>query len=305
MQLSDDRRGRSRRTTLRAIGVAMTGLALAGCSGDGTETPTQDRPALPAYTQWLSAPSAVGDRSHYLFVYTDYATIRANEPYFAAGEFEGFRDDAAVPELGLGLDTVEELLSVGFGTATIARGRFTTNTVTNALGANGYEQVDSASGYTLYTDGDRSAAAVRDNTALLTPRGGRDPVNTVRTVLDTRAGYVDRYADTNGEFVELARRLGDGTIVTGATSAEVQVPNRQEGRFTGEVASGSVTTVDGKTTTTKRVAVFADRAAIDMAGYRQYVNNSAYWDGFTDVVVKQDGRSVVVTGSFPTAEYIT
>jgi hypothetical protein len=34
-------------------------------------------------------------------------------------------------------------------------------------------------------------------------------------------------------------------VITGATSAEVAVPNTSQGRFEGEVASGSVITVDG------------------------------------------------------------
>ncbi|WP_136716117.1 hypothetical protein [Halorientalis salina] len=291
----------SRRQTLR-LGAAAAGLgavgSLSGCS--------QIKSAVPfiggaSYKQWLPAPDELGDSDHYYFSYTNYKQIRNNEDNFDEEAFENYEAEAETDLLDLDIDDIDEVVSLGFGSASVLIGSFNKEDVTDELEDNDFDDEDDQGNFTIYEPENGSGAvAVKGGTAVYA-----DDSDAVETIIDTKNGDEDRYVGENEEFKELVNKIGNGTRVSGRTQEEVDETDEDYGQFEGAVASGGTDTVNGETTKIKSVTLFDDADDVPQDEFEDYIDDSDYWDELDNVSVSKNGRAVVVTGQMDTDEYNT
>jgi len=129
-----------------------------------------------------------------------------------------------------------------------------------------------------------------------------DPASVVESIVDTKSGDEDRYADDNEGFSELANQLNAGTFVNGRTHEEYDDTNEQAGQFEGAVASGASVTVNGETSDVQWVIPFADSDDIDTGDIEDWTDDGRFFDDVDDINVNTNGRSAIVTGTMDTDE---
>lgn len=212
----------TRRTLLRSgVGLAATALTVtvSGCAsglpplGSARRFGRIDPPPAdpPHYRRWLPAPAAVSglDRVHYPFLYRrpdelDYpAPVRFTTPRK--------RLRAELDHFGVGYAAYHGLLASPLGT--VVEADVDTATVVRTLTESGYRADGSYHGYDRFARDDvpRRAAVGEDAVVWASDRVHDHP--SVETLLDARAGRVDRYHEANDDVARLTDAVGGSRMV--------------------------------------------------------------------------------------------
>lgn len=299
----------TRRALLRR-GVAAAGVAAAsaGCSGllsssgDGTDV----------FSQWLPTPDAFG-LDEYWFDYYDLETL-ATEAANLGGEPDVF-ERTWEP---VGVDWEDTTAVVTVGSVDVVTASFPRADAESALTDAGYDEGGTYRGYTIFRNGSAGRAVAVTEGTLLVSAVGQDaavvsggPVDRIETVVDAKAGAVDRYAATDEDMRTLVDALGGATLVDGTTLAGPEDTAPKGGRFRNLVARGSATEIAGDRTEEKWVYVYDSPTDVDLDVLRRYVeanrNGSARAsDAFgtvEEIEYTRTGRKGIISGTRATGEY--
>lgn len=327
---------RRRRQAIKLVG--STGLvAIAGCSSSNTDDPgttpettetgrdptpdsesdtsTQNTSPSTEYQEWLVAPDAFGGREHYFFNTVDYEQLTSVQNELSQNVFSQLQSNVRVEdfgEFGIGLDDISTLINLlpmagTGGRWNVILGSFSKAAVeatfTDSITDSGSSVSTETSGaYTLYNGGELDGTvALADGVVLSGSNPEMDPTANVQSVIDAKAGEVDRYATQNGDMATITNELGSGTFLGGTTSQRVTETNLESGLFEGQVGYGYADTVRGEVMETMEVFLFDDPASVDMETVESYRDIDLFED-FTRFSASQTDRVVLVTGAVATAD---
>jgi hypothetical protein len=321
-----------------ATGAVGAASALAGCSGlDGggrtpydlpAETTTAETesvpdpdtvlsvgqveapaPAPPTYRRWLPAPAAFGAVSYPVRV-LDVERVRA----LGAGVPDAFGVQrwfgrVGVDTLGVDRESYRRVLRLDGTRAVVVEADPDAAAVGDHLRETGYESVGRHRGRAVFARGDDPrAVAVGDGAVVFSNpvAPAADPVDVVRTVLDARAGAVDRYHEVETGFRRLSTAAG--TVPAGAlrTGTELDV-SAGEAALSGVVGTGVTTAFDGATTYHRRLVVFESPRTAARIGYdlRRIAAADPALRAATAVAIRVDGRQATLVGAIPNERYTT
>jgi hypothetical protein len=287
----------TRRRALR-LGAATASVgavgSVAGCNsipflGGGGKTL--------AYNNALFAPGDVpGTDEGYVFTYSDYEILRNNEDNLENGTATYEDDTESFPfeQMGVDFDSTDAnlaILAVGGHTT----GSFEASDVGSSLESNGFSEDGSYSGYTLYA-GEERTVGVKDGAAVYaTARdtAGYDRGSAVETIVDTKAGDGNRYAETDEEYSALDEHVyDDAVVVIGGTGGLIQFFAGDIENVVGWAISGRIS--GGGTQYIKSAHVFKSESDANVDTVRQWAQNSDLFADATDLSATQDGRVVTV-----------
>jgi len=310
---------RTRRSLLRrGLATVATGAVAssAGCTdtlsnlgGSGSTTPEkEEKPAASVYTEWLPAPSSVGDEDHYAFTYLDMASIESNEDELGPAEYDP--DDTEGRWAPLDIDWTDVSNLVLFSDSFVAEADFDRDEAISTLEGEEYTEDSTYEGYTIMlSEYEDEAIAIGDGVVVgasaTNPEGEDGDTSDVETIIDTKAGAADRYIDDEDLSV-LTEELGRATSVTGRTTEQPDFPDPEDAEFENMVARGSNSVIDGETTDRKWVVVYESEDDADTDALEEWVNqNDNYGDQFDDVDdISYDtrGRLGIITGTSDTED---
>ena len=292
----------------RSVAAATVAVGTAGCSGllpssgGGTDV----------FSQWLPAPDAFG-LDTYWFDYYDLETLAAQRDNLG-----GEPDVYERTWRPLGFDWEDATAVVTVGSVDVVTASFARADAESALTDAGYDEGGSYKGYTLFRNGSAGrAVAVTEGTVLVSTTRqdaavvSGDPVDRIQTVVDAKAGSVDRYAATDEDMRTLVDKLGAATFVDGTTLSGSDSTGPRSGRFRNLVARGSTTEIAGDRTEEKWVYVYDSTTDVDLDALRRYVeankNGSARasdsFETVADIEYTRDGRLGIITGTRAADEY--
>ncbi|MFB6142164.1 MAG: hypothetical protein ABEJ30_02340 [Halorientalis sp.] len=297
----------SRRRVLQG-GTAITTAALAGCSsvtsllGGGGGRP---------YLSWLAAPDEL-DMDHYRFRYFKPATWQEyeddfDEAYYEqfAGYFSGF-----VGEIGLDLDETESVMFPAFGQ--VISHTAGQDTVVEELEDRDFEENGEHEGYTIYTlqseeffESSITTVGVSGNAVVRAGGTSTDAEWTsteiVESIIDAKAGEVDRYHQENDDFDRVTSAVSTGALTTATTQEEVDDGNPVSGVFENQVARGSSLSLGSDTSHATAVRVLADSDDTDRDAAEEWMEDGGgFDDDLQDRSLSINGRVIKVTGTIKT-----
>ena len=295
-----------RRTLLRT-GFAGGIAALAGCSNSlagGSEGAT--------FADWLYAPGTVADTDHYLSLRYEPAAIADR-----AGEFDGDVYDALRAFGSSARDTVGFRFAgtdvhLAFGKNSVLTADFEASEVVSTLKDDEFVAGGSYGGFDQYLGPDENTAVGVGSDAVVVARSsgifgsGVQAPRILQAIADAHNGDTERYADASADFETLTGALGDGALQSARTHPETDETDTEDGEFAGEVARGIDSTLTDEGIETTFALVFTDGSAVDAVAVEDWVaanRNDGTFATFESVEVSTDGRTALVTGTEPTAEY--
>ncbi|WP_424018108.1 hypothetical protein ACOZ4N_19890 [Halorientalis pallida] len=289
----------TRRRALR-LGAATASVgavgSVAGCSyipflGGGGKTL--------AYNNALFAPGDVpGTGEGYMFTYSDYKVLRNNEDNLENGTATYEDDTESFPfeQMGVDFDSTDAnlaILAVGGHTT----GSFKKSDVGSSLESNGFSEDGSYSGYTLYA-GEERTVGVKDGAAVYaTARDtdGYDRGSAIETIVDTKAGDGNRYAENDEDYSALDEHVyDDAVVVIGGTGELIAFFAGDIDNVVGWGISGRI---DGGSQYIKSAHVFGSESDANVDAVDQWASDSDLFADATDLSTSQDGRVVTVEGT--------
>lgn len=293
------------RRRLLASGAAATGAALAGCSGGlggGAG-------AGATFGDWLYEPGTVADTDHYLALRYTPAALADRSGDFDDGVYDllrAFGRDAR-DLVGFGFGGTDAQLVFGPNSVLVAD--FETEAVTSTLQGNDFVSTGEYGEFAQYVGPDEDTAVGVGSDAVVVARstgifgGGVEAARILQAIVDVQAGDAESYAADSADFEALVDELGPGALASARTHPETDRTDTDEGAFAGEVARGvrSTLTEDGVETTFG--LVFTEAGDADTGDIEDWTATSDTFDTFDSVEVSTSGRTALVTGTEPTAEY--
>lgn len=295
-----DLRATRRAMLRRAAATAGAGalLGTAGCSSlsglfgdDGVQ-----------YTEWMPAPGQDGAGGRFDFAYYDLTAL-ASEASTLGGEPDVFEETWA--PLSLVWEDATAVVTVGL--VDVVTASFDRFTAASTLEGEGYTEVGTHRGYTIYETEGR-AFGLTDGTIVVSGDsqfdGAGEPADRIRAVVDAKTGGTDRYYEESEGLQALVDELGAATLVTGTLPDEATATN-ESGRFENLRAEGSATTLSGGTASEKWVFVYERPRDVDIGALRAYVEandnttggSSAPFDSVEELSYEQRGKKGVITGT--------
>ena len=295
-----------RRTLLRT-GLAGSIAALAGCSNPlagGSDGAT--------FADWLYEPGTVADTDHYLSLRYEPAGIADR-----AGEFDGDVYDAL---RAFGSDARETVgfrfagtdAQLVFGKNSILTADFEASEVDSTLKDDEFVAGGSYGDFDQYLGPDENTAVGVGSEAVVVARssgifgGGVQAANILQAIIDAHNGDRERYTDASPAFETLTDALGDGALQSARTHPETDETDTEDGEFAGEVARGIDSRLTDEGIETTFALVFTEESAVDTVAVEDWVaanRNDGTFANFESVEVSTDGRTALVVGTEPTAEY--
>ncbi len=293
----------TRRSVLRAAGggaVALT-ASTAGClgllgGGDGGDT----------LSRWLPAPTVLGVEG-YAFHRTDYAALTADDAPFSERATERAEATIGGSDGVFDRDAVEGVVyvdaaAIGALRATVALGSFDPAAVGERLtGEFGAEADGTHRDHDLYVSaGEGSGAAVGAGTdsvvVAVAPEGTR---SSVETLLDARAGAVDRYGAADDDVGTLLDGLDGSLYAGGGPGSRGTAILGSFPRSDAVVAGGLDADLDGDEVTFERLYVFEDAETAESVDLTDWRDGLVRLSRVSSLDLGRDGRTVTVSGSVP------
>jgi serine/threonine protein kinase len=264
------------------------------------------------YTDWLYAPSVIGNRPGYFFGAVDDTELRANEQFFASS-YNPATQVSSFPfaPMGVGYEAIDTRVNVGF-TSTVVAGSFDEESVLSTLADNGFEEDRTYSGYTVTTSesdsqfGGTQVIAVNGSIAVTDSGGGNigpNPQDSVEAIIDASQGNVERYAEADEDMALVVDEFETYTNLLGQTQEPPQETNIDEGQLAGQVATGQSIIINGETTDLTAVIVFANQSAVDTDAIEEIVSNEPPFSTADDTAVSASGRTARITATVDTETY--
>lgn len=301
-----------RRFLETSLGASVS--VLAGCiGGGGTGAGDGAGDGGVGYADWLPDPETLGGENwhfdHYDFFKIDFDTVQQYESSFddeVYATFESLADNWPLSTAGIPFDSVSGMVSLASGIGRFS-GDFDSDSVAESLESADFERDGEHGEYEFYSGPDFTGAAVRDGSLLSVQQtssiGPDDFEDILETVIDTKRGENERYAEARENFETLVDELGDGTFVDGTTreKRESDYADPEDGELAGTVARGKNVTVDSDVTTVTHVRVLSSEDDVDMDAVDEWAEEGFLTEALSDVSTSQNGRTVVVTGEVPTS----
>ncbi len=288
----------SRRRALR-LGAATASVGavggLAGCNsipflGGGGKSL--------AYNDALFAPGDVsGTEDGYVFTYSDYKILRENEDNLENGTaaYEGDVSSFPFSEMGVDFDSTDAnlaILSVG-GHAT---GSFNGSDAGSSLSESGFSEDGSYGDYSLYSDAERTVG-VKDGAAVYASAREveeYDRQRAIETVVDTKSGDGNRYADGSDDFSRLDESIYDDAVIAiGGTGGLIAFFAGDFENVAGWAISGRI--LGGGDQEIQSAHLFESESDANADEVEQWARDSNLFVDATDISASQDGRVVTVT----------
>ncbi|MFC6990880.1 twin-arginine translocation signal domain-containing protein [Haladaptatus sp. GCM10025707] len=326
----------SRRNFLKAGGAtfALASIgSLAGCTQ--LEDIGGNAGGPPSYSTWLYDPEAVLNVDNHLFASLNVQSFYENEEQLPPELFEGLE------ELDNEIDSVDvkamkHVTAIGYaetdfsrgGMSMVVSGKFNGKAIVDEIEAemeNSGEELSKSTyeGYTLYSyetpygygmSGESEAVmsgtlAVGDENLLLGMLLDADvrAETTIKQMVQSDAGDVERYYDANDNARTLMMELGDATMAIGL-NLEVSllkdwVPDEEKeikAVLDDLEAMGWGATINGETTENKIVLVYDEEEAasaenVEALIERMKEESEEFEENTAEITVSKDGRAVVVT----------
>lgn len=299
------RRGLLRQSV--ATAVVASSPPFPGCSR--VERPLPVDGGSPVYTDWLPVPEDLNVGDHYQFIFADTARLAANEESLG-GEPDGW--ETVWHPVDLDWDETTVAISIASGIGVVAA-EFDRDDLVGDLEDANFEDDTDHEGYTIYRDSDeQQAVGVGDGTLVVSDLAygspeDADPVDRVRTVIDTNSGDMDRYTEADEDMQTLVDTLDGGDLFRGRTFAPPEEPNPATGDFEHAVARGTAITIDGETSAYTTVVVFetADDALNHGLSAWVHANDGVgdegtRFDDVEDITITRNGRAGVIEGTIDT-----
>ncbi|WP_332899736.1 twin-arginine translocation signal domain-containing protein [Haladaptatus sp. CMSO5] len=333
----------SRRNFLKASGAtfALASLgSLAGC----TQLETITGPSAPAYSSWLYDPETVLNVDNHLFASVNIQSYYEHEDQLPEELFDSL--DQLDEEIdSVELDELQHMTMLAYGETDFSRagmswvvsGSFDSKEISEEI-ENELEKSQSGEnvekgeyeGYTLYSieqpygysmsgESDSTMSmtfAIGDENALLGMVVDADAraKAAVEQMIESDAGTVERYYDTNENAKTMMQELGDATVAMGL-NLEVSilkdwVPDEEteiKAVLDDLEAMGMGATINGETTENKIILVYEDEDAASAENVEALIErlkeeSEEFEENTTEITVSADGRAVVVTSEVDTDE---
>jgi len=291
--------GFTRRRALR-LGAATASVgavgSVAGCSsipflGGGGKTL--------AYNDALFAPGEVsGTEDGYVFTYSDYKVLRNNEDNLENGTATYEEDTESFPfrQMGVDFDSTDANLAI-LAVGGHVTGSFKKSDVGPSLESNEFSEDGSYSGYTLYA-GEERTVGVKDGAAVYaTTRDaeGYDRRSAIETIVDTKAGDGNRYAENDDDYSTLDEHVYDDAVIAiGGTGGLIAFFAGDFENVAGWAISGRI---DGGTQHIKSAHVFESESDVNVDEVEQWARDSSLFVDATDLSASQDGRVATVSAT--------
>lgn len=292
------------RRRLLASGSAAAVAALAGCSSSSSGASTGA-----SFRDWLYEPGTVADTDHYLALrYTPAALADRS------GEFD---DDIYDLLRAFGSDA-RDLVGFRFGgtDAQLVFGRnsvlvadFEPDEVKSTLQGNDFVARSDYADFAQFVGPGEDTAVGVGSDAVVVARstgifgGGVEAARILQAIVDVRAGDAESYAADSADFETLLDELGSGALASARTHPETDRTDTDAGTFAGEVARGVASDLVDDGVETRFALVFTSEADVDTGDVEDWTATSDSFSSFDTVEVEMSGRTALVTGTEPTAEY--
>jgi len=250
-----------------AGGVVIGTTALTGCS---------DIPFIGGvnYTDWIP-----NQDNAYFYAYKPSQMVDIDELDVDTSEPTAF-DRIGASDINLRIE--DSSLRSSW---TVIEGDFSESDIVEGFQEGSPEQGGQYNGYRFYQV-DNNEFAAQDGTFVVGPDR-----NGLEELIDTAEGENDRLVDENDDFSLLVDELGDGDAVTGSL---------QSGDDFDRVARGVRFDFQEDESDARLVAVFSDESTVDEDAVREELEGDG---SVSDISVSTDGRVVVASASFDTAEF--
>jgi hypothetical protein len=290
----------TRRRALR-LGAATASVgavgSVAGCSsipflGGGGKTLS--------YNNALFAPGDVpGTDEGYMFTYSDYKVLRDNEDNLEDGTATYEDDTESFPfqQMGVDFDSTDASLAI-LAVGGHATGSFSGSDAGSSLESNGFSEDGSYSGYTLYAN-EAQTVGVKDGAAVYASARdaeGYDRQSAIETIVDTKAGDGNRYAENDDDYSTLDEHVYDDAVIAiGGTGGLIAFFAGDFENVVGWSISGRIG--DGGTQYIKSAHVFESESDVNVDEVEQWARDSSLFVDATDLSASQDGRVATVSAT--------
>ena len=296
----------TRRTLLKLAGAGLS-ASLAGCMGVLSTNSLAD---LGNYTAWLPSPDEIYDSTHYFAFLYDPPGILDAEDRFSNGTFDALEatiERAAFSELSV--DEIDSLLIIGNRDISVFTGNFDITKVVEEIDSDviGLDDEGEYKGVKVHISEDgTSAIGAAEGLLAIVQGGADDPDDILETVIDTKRGDEDRYADENEDCKLLTEEVGRGAITVVETRQKIRGSYPERGQFDDSVGWGYRWEFNGETTQDTTVIPFDSERDVDLDDLRDWVEansgTSETFDGYNEVTYEQKGRLAILKGTIDTED---